>query len=173
VFMAPEWIVNDDVLRRIEGVGMVERMRRFQVGGANRMLDPQRMYRIMEAELQQGEDTFTMSDLFGGLRSGIFGDVRSGGALNLYQRNLQRGYVERLQYLMENEPPSPPSIFVTLFGYTRTDVSQSDIRPYIRGELETIGADVARGATRTGDELTRLHLVDMQARIDDILDTDD
>ena len=53
------------------------------------------------------------------------------------------------------------------------DVSQSDIRAYVRGELNEIQASADRGARRTRNEMTRLHLEDISARITDILDTDD
>ena len=172
VFTPPTWLVHGDVLRRIEGVGMVERMRRYQVGGANRLLDPQKMYRLMEAEIQHGTDTFTMADLFSGLRTGIFGNLRGGDEIGIYNRNLQRGYIERLQYLMENEPPSPPAAFAAAFGLTRTNIGQSDIRPYVRGELEAIKTQLDRAATRTSHNLTRLHLVDLSARIEKVLDKD-
>jgi len=173
VFEAPTWLIEEDVLRRIEGVGMVERMRRYQVGGANQLLDPQKMFRLMEAELQHGAETFTMADLFIGLRTGIFGDLRSGDEIDIYTRNLQRGYIERLAYLMENEPPSPSSAFVAFFGLTATNVSQSDIRPYIRGELEVIKTQIERASTRTSHDLTRLHLVDLSARIKKVLNNED
>ncbi len=50
-----------------------------------------------------------------------------------FRRNLQRGYLERLNYLMTEEPPQASS-FAALFT-TDVDVSQSNIRPFVGGEL--------------------------------------
>ena len=50
------------------------------------------------------------------------------------------------------------------------DVSQSDIRPLVRAQLKTIRGDVQMGARRTRDAMTRAHLEDIVARIDDILE---
>jgi hypothetical protein len=73
---------------------------------------------------------------------------------------------------MENEAPPTPSFFAA-FGFVGVSVSQSDIRAYVRGELEEISRDVGRGLTRTRDAQTRLHLRDVAARIEDVLDADD
>ena len=117
------------------------------------------MYRLMEDELSLGDDAYTMVDLFDDMRTGIFTDVRAGGELDVFQRNLQRGYVERLQFHMENET-------------TGADVSQSDIRAYVRAELHSLKADLDRGATRAAHELTKRHYEDLSARIEETLDTD-
>jgi hypothetical protein len=43
----------------------------------------------------------------------------------------------------------------------------------VRGELETLQSMVDRGAQRTRDSMTRLHLRDLSERIDHILDPAD
>ncbi len=73
---------------------------------------------------------------------------------------------------MENEAPPTPSFFSS-FGFVGVSISQSDIRAYVRGELAEINRDVGRALTRTRDATTRLHLRDLEARIEDILDSDD
>ncbi|MDE2826754.1 MAG: hypothetical protein OXL40_05505, partial [Bacteroidota bacterium] len=70
------------------------------------------------------------------------------------------------------EGPSLPSFF-SAFGMAPVDVSQSDIRAYVRGELESLQTAIDRAARRTRDNMTRLHLRDVSARIDDILDNED
>ena len=54
--------------------------------------------------------------------------------VDTFRRNLQRGYLERMAYLMTQEFNSP---FAFFFG-TTVDVSQSDIRPFVRGQLEEL-----------------------------------
>jgi hypothetical protein len=168
VFATPDWLVNQEVLRRIEGVGAIDRIRRYQVGAVNTLLDPQRMARLIEAEVMIGNDTYTCTEMLSDLREGIWSELDTGTPIDAFRRNLQRGYVERLEYLMTEEP-GPVSSFLAAFGYTNLDVSQSDIRAYVRGELETLQRDVDRNALRTSDRMTRLHLRDISARITDIL----
>ena len=172
VFTTPEWMLNQDVLRRIEGAGAVERLRRYQVGAVNTLLDPQRLARMMEAEAMM-EDTYTSGELFADLRSSIWSELSNRSSIGPFRRNLQRGYLERLEMLMTEEAPPTPSFFAS-FGFVNVDVSQSDIRAYVRGELETVKRDANRAISRgLPDNMTRLHLQDIVIRIDDILDGDD
>ena len=172
-FAAPSWILNSEVLRRIEGVGAMDRIRRYQVGAVNTLLDPIRIGRLMETEaLANGEDVYTLAELLEDLRDGIWTELPAASAIGPFRRNLQRGHLERLEYLMTQEGPSLPSFFSS-FGMAPVDVSQSDIRAYVRGELESLQTAVDRAARRTGDSMTRLHLRDVSARIDDILDNED
>lgn len=172
-FSAPTWVLNSEVLRRIEGVGAMDRVRRYQVGAVNTLLDPIRIGRLMETEaLANGEEVYTFAELLGDLRDGIWTEVSSASAIGPFRRNLQRGHLERLEYLMTQEGPALPSFFSS-FGMAPVDVSQSDIRAHVRGELESLQTAIDRAARRTGDSMTRLHLRDVSARIDDILDNED
>ncbi|MDE2834000.1 MAG: zinc-dependent metalloprotease [Bacteroidota bacterium] len=173
VFATPSWLLHTDVLRRIEGVGAMDRVRRYQVSAVNTLLDPIRIGRMLESDaLANGETIYTFAELLEDLRTGIWGELSNSSAIGPFRRNLQRGHLERLEYLMTQEAPSVPSFFAS-FGMAPIDVSQSDIRAYVRGELQTLRTRASRAAVRTRDNMTRLHLQDIVARIDDILDTDD
>ena len=172
VFHTPDWLLNQDVLRRIEGVGAMDRLRRYQVGAVNTLLDVQRLARMIEAEVMMGDDTYTCGEMLADMRNAIWSELGNRSAIDAFRRNLQRGHIERLEYLMTQEAPPVPSFFAS-FGFTGIDVSQSDIRAYVRGELETIKRDASVAQVRTRDNMTRLHLKDVIARIDDILDMDD
>ena len=172
VFTTPEWMLKEEVLRRIEGAGTIDRLRRFQVGAVNTLLDPQRLARMMEAEVMM-DDTYTCSEFFEDLRNSIWSELSSRSSVDLFRRNLQRGYLERLEMLMTEEAPRPPSFWAS-YGFVNIDVSQSDIRAYVRGELETLKRDTNRALSRgLPDSLTRLHFQDVVQRIDNILDQDD
>ncbi len=172
-FHTPKWMLAEDVLRRIEGVGAMDRLRRYQVGAVNTLLDPQRLTRMIEAEIMMGNDTYTCAELFDDMRSAIWSELQNRSTIDAFRRNLQRGHLERLEYLMTNEAPPVPSFFAS-YGFTNVDVSQSDIRAYVRGELETLKRDAALALRRgVRDNISRLHLRDVIARIDSILDPED
>ncbi|MEM8486863.1 MAG: zinc-dependent metalloprotease [Bacteroidota bacterium] len=172
VFHTPDWMLNEDVLRRIEGVGAVERLRRYQVGAVNTLLEHQRLARMMEAEVMHGNDTYTVSEMMADMRQAIWSELGDRSSIDAFRRNLQRGHLERLEYLMTQEASPVPSFFAS-FGFTSIDVSQSDIRAYARGELETLKRDATVAERRARDNMTRLHLKDVIARIDHILDPED
>ncbi len=171
VFTTPDWLLNNEVLRRIEGVGAMDRMRRYQSAAVSLLLDPQRLGRMMEAEAVADGEVYTMSEMLSDLRSSIWAELSSASAIGPFRRNLQRAHLERLEWLMTEEPPTVPSV-LSQFGFANIDVSQSDIRAYVRGELESLQSGARRAAARTGDRITRLHLEDIEARIEDILEVE-
>ena len=161
-FATPTWMLDRAILDRTEGVGSVERVRRAQENTLNQLLSPARMGRIFENEAVSGSDAYTAIEMMGDLRNGLWSELRSGQTIDIYRRNLQRAYIERLNYLMTEEPSNN-------FGAS-IDVSQSDIRPLVRAELKSLRTQVSNGLSRTTDRMSRYHLEDAIARIDDILD---
>jgi hypothetical protein len=128
------------------------------------------MARILEAEAMSEDDVYGLGDVFADLRGGIWAELESGDAIDPYRRNLQRGYLERLDYLMTAEVEAPPPEYRQYIDFTPVDVSQSDIRARVRAELKTLRENVQQGLRRTTDDTTRMHLNDVLARIDQTLE---
>lgn len=169
-FQTPTWMIEADVLRRVEHAGMLNRVREAQVGVLELVLDPQRMARVLETEALAKGDVYTLGEVFVDLREGIWTELDEGAAINPYRRNLQRGYLEQMDELMTTEVEPPPEEFREFIDFTPVDVSQSDIRAYVRGELQTLRDEVERGLRRTSDERTQMHLNDVLVRIERILE---
>ena len=72
--------------------------------------------------------------------------------------------LERVGYLMTEQPAS------NRFQRTAPNMSRSDIRPLLRAQLADLRDEVERAAGRIGDRVTRAHLQDVMARIDNILE---
>ena len=73
--------------------------------------------------------------------------------MDAYRRNLQRGYLDLLGDKLNG----------------RAAVTD-DQRPFIRGELRALSADVTKALVRTTDRATRMHLEDARDQIAKILD---
>ena len=127
------------------------------------------MARLLENEEVNGSKAYGLLDMMTDLREGLFNEVRNGKTINRYRRNLQRAYIERLEMLMTEEQSAIPAAYRRYVSRSNIDVSQSDIRPVVRGELETLQGQVKRASNRTGDKMTKYHLKDLAERIDLIL----
>jgi hypothetical protein len=173
VFATPTWMLNEDILRRLEHAGALNRVRAAQVAVINEVLDFSRLARLIEVEARYGKATnYTMGNLFTDLRKNIWSELAAGKNIDAYRRNLQRGYLERMEYLMTQEQPPMmiPDEWREFFGVTNIDVSQSDIRAYTRGELVTLQGEVKAALLRyAGNQEMRYHLQDVLQRIDNIL----
>lgn len=167
----PTWMLDEAILTRIEHAGAVERIRSAQARTLNRILDFSRMQRMIETEARGVGTVYTLAEMMGDVREAVWTELSDNAAIDPYRRNLQRAYIERMEFLMTNELPTLPAAFRGFL--TSVDVSQSDIRAFTRGELETLKTDIDRSLRRTNDRTKQLHLRDIRARIDDILDADD
>ena len=169
-FATPAWMIDEDILTRIEHAGAVERIRQRQVGVVNNVLDPSRMQRLIESGARMGEEAYTLADMMVDLRSGVWTELQGRGEpIDTYRRNLQRGYLERMKWLMTEEPPRPTGPFARFFSNTTVDVSQSDIRAFVRGELNALKQEIQIAIPRAPDTETRYHLEDALVRIEEIL----
>jgi hypothetical protein len=174
-FQPPAWLVEADVLRRIEASGALDRVRAAQVSVVNMLLRPQRMARLLEAEAVADGEAYALGTMLDDLRTGVWSELDGGDAIGPYRRNLQRGYLERMGYLLSDDaqPDDLPDAYSDYIIETPVNVGQSDIRAHVRSELNTLREDVEQGLRRTADAATRMHLEDVLVRIDNILEGDE
>ncbi|WP_247231872.1 zinc-dependent metalloprotease [Telluribacter sp. SYSU D00476] len=169
-FVTPSWMIDDNILRRFEGVGMVERVRSAQERVLNSVLEPGRMARLIENQTLNGNKAYGLLTMMGDLRGGIWTELKTNKVPDTYRRNLQRAYLDRMEYLMTREPAAVSASARSFINYTPVRVSQSDIRAVIRGELQQLQADIRRAIPLAKDTMTRYHLNDSLVRIETILD---
>ena len=131
-------------------------------------MDFGRMQRLLENENINGSSAYGLYDMMKDLRSGLFSELRTGRKIDIYRRNLQRAYIDRMEFIMTNDQPSVPAQFRRFFGGTRVNVSQSDIRAVVRAELKSLRSQLrsAGGA----DTMSRIHIADALERVNKILD---
>ena len=170
LFATPTWMINQDIIRRFEPAGMVERVRASQVSTLNNLLDPARLARLIENEALNASSAYSLIDLCNDLRNGIFSELGTGESIDTYRRNLQRAYVDRMNYLLTEDIKIPASEFWQFTSFAPINGSQSDLRAVARAELKTLQRLVDRALLRTPDAMTRYHLEDLKERIKNILD---
>jgi hypothetical protein len=167
-FSSPTWAFNQEILDRINQATAVETFRNAQSRVLASVVDASRIARLIEYENRTDGDTYTAFEMMDDLRNGIFSEVRSNENIDVHRRYLQRAYVEEMAELMDLETTGGG-----WFG-PRINVSQSDIRANVRNQLTILKRDVDR-ALRSGgfNRVTRTHLEDVSATIEDILNGDD
>lgn len=137
LFDTPEWLLDNNIFDKIENAGSVERVRGFQTRTLNNLLDFGRMARMLENEAMNDADAYSLVTMMSDLRAGLFSELRSRQAIDIYRRNLQRAYVERLEFIMTEDQSGG-----RFFSGTRVNVGQSDIRAVVRAELKDLKRDL-------------------------------
>ena len=151
-FTTPDWLLNKDILDRIESSGAIERVQSLQSRVLNYLLSEDRLLRMIENE-QLHDSKYAVIELLEDLRKGIFSELYNGKKVDAYRRNLQRSYVDiAISYIQKIEEGD--------------DVSGTDIIALMRGELETLQSQLNRMQYSTSDRLSRYHYKDLIARIE-------
>lgn len=154
LFATPNWLVDAEILSRIQQDGLVDRMRGIQVRILNRLTREEMLMRMIENEALNGGDAYTITSLFSDMRQGIWSELYNGRTIDTYRRNLQKEHVDRLGELMNLE---------------EDEFANSDIPSVARATLSRLERDVRSGLARQNNATSRFHLQDIQKRIDAIL----
>ncbi len=167
-FTTPKWLLEENILRNISHASTLERVRSLQVRSLNGLLNASRMQRMIETEALENKNVYTLLNMMDDLRKGVFSEAYNQRKTDAFRRNLQRAYIERMHFLMTEEPTQDVPAFFANF-ITVVDVSQSDIRAVIKGELKLLKNTLVSASGRVGDRITKYHFQDLVERIDDIL----
>jgi len=155
LFRTPQWLIDKEILQRIEAEGMMDRLRGAQVSVLNNLFNGDRLLRLQESHVLHGSDTYSLQALFNDTRQGIFSELGGGKAIDPFRRNLQRAYIEKMEELM-------------MLKEDKYD--QSDIKALARGTLKQLKTSVGKALKNTDGAVTEMHLEDMIARIDAIFE---
>ncbi|MAZ73075.1 MAG: zinc-dependent metalloprotease [Flavobacteriaceae bacterium] len=167
-FETPSWLLDPAILQNIDHAGYFERMRRLQARHLDNLLSFDRLGRLIDAETTNIE-YYSALEMLQDVRSGIWSEVNSGGNVNIYRRNLQRSYIDRMEYLMTKESPKARRGSIGFEGTLTFDVSTSDVRPLVRGELVALQRQLNLAKRRSVNTVTKYHYEDAIARIEQIL----
>ncbi|MGH7443288.1 MAG: zinc-dependent metalloprotease, partial [Longimicrobiales bacterium] len=99
-FTTPMWMLDEDVLRRIDSPSAVERMQAAQARALGLVFNPARLERLIEQEARLGARAYTLGELFTDVRAGVWSEMTSGRTIDVYRRNLQRAYIDEMASLM-------------------------------------------------------------------------
>ena len=153
VFSTPEWMLDSDILDRIQGTGAVDQVASRQSSALNQVLNVTRMKRLVEQEAFHGNRAYTLGEMMNDLREAVWREAMNGRATDAYRRNLQRAYLERMKDLMMDDA-----------------AQASDVAPFARGQLMTLRDELETASMNNRHEATRLHFVDAVIRIETMLD---
>jgi len=171
-FTTPMYFLDADVLRRIEPTGFVDRIRTRQTTLLNALFQDARLSRLAEqgAMLAAGS-AYTLADLFGDVRRGVFSELAAARpVVDAYRRNLQQAFVDQMDRLISTPLAfQPPPGFTPFPGFVPPPPRPADARALARLELQELQAALRAAVAKPTDRATRAHLVDLQARIDRIL----
>lgn len=141
-FHTPTFLIHPEVSRMFEPDGVMARIRTSQLSVLNRLLQDQRIQRMIEIQAQDGDNAYAPTEFLSDVRHGIWSELADPSvSVDAYRRNLQDGYIEELAVKI-NE---------------RT-AGMSDVRALLRAELETLSGEINDALPKSKDAATHAHL---------------
>ncbi len=151
-FTTPSFVIRPDVLRRIEPVGTLDRIRTSQQRVLATLLAESRINRLVEQEAINGAIAYRPTEFFTDLRRAVWREVDAASVqIDPYRRNLQRAYLDAMSDKVNSRVGG-------------------ESRPLARGELRSLDTSVRAAIAKAADRTTRLHLQDVRDQIARILD---
>jgi hypothetical protein len=164
-FAEPNWLMKKEILTKITGEGVIERMRSVQAGFINALLNSNRLQRLAEASQLEGENFYSLDQLFYDLRAGIFSEAYQRKSISMPRRALQRAFLDRMDKMLNPEEQNGRP----RFGPPPVVVANTDIQAVAKADLKVLQADLKKAVRRQKDKMSAYHLQDLVDRIDNIL----
>ena len=169
LFETPTWMIDKDILDKIQFAGAVDQIRGLQSSYLNRILDFGRLARVIENEALNGSKSYSLDELMLDLKNGIFSELKNNSNIDIYRRNIQRAFIQRLGYLMK-ENQNIPSFVRSSSSTTRVKVDESDIRSSTLGILIDLRRELNKAQKKySSNKSVKNHLMYCAGLINNIL----
>lgn len=144
VFNSPTWLIDQELARKIEPNGLVDRVKNIQTRSLNILFNTGRLNRLIENESLIGNRAYTLLELFNDSKNRIFK-----GNQDVYRRNLQRAYIDKLVSIIESD---------------NDDINSSDIKAVARGTLQSLSKELKW--SKNPKSIREMHINDLKERIE-------
>ncbi|MCI2227660.1 zinc-dependent metalloprotease [Polaribacter sp. MSW13] len=151
VFSTQNWLLDKNILNKIDESGYTERFLRYQNRHLNTLLNTNTLKRMIDAEVIQS-NFYPASEMIRDLRKGIFSETNSLKNVDVYRRNLQKSFIQKIETLLIDKK-----------------AKNTDISSIVRGELEALKYQLNTASKRATNRITKYHYKDCLVMVNNIL----
>ena len=163
LFKTPTWLLDQNILAKINPDNGVELIKSIQDGTLSNLLSLDRMARLMETS-SMNKANYSIDELMSDLKRGIFSELRTNTAIDVYRRNLQKAFVSKLIDAISLDKNA-----VANFNGRRIVIADTDLPSIARGHLIELRSQLKAANALATDRLSKFHIADLVARIDKAL----
>lgn len=151
IFSTPVWLLDTTVLSRV-GESPTQIVGKSQDMVLNHLLSASTLAKLSVSQAMYGDKSYHLTDYFNDINSAIWKELKSHDNIDIYRRNLQRSYLDRL---------------IELSGKSAKDYR--DVGPIVKAGLKELHRAMKKAASKTKDSITEYHLKYMMERLDPIV----
>lgn len=169
LFTTPTWLVQPKIAD-LTGANAMTTILGIQNSVLGRLLSNNTFNKMFRAEASGEKNIYTATEMVTDLRNGIWSELASHKAINIYRRNLQKAYVEQLVGNLKSDGPaitvSAGRGFVLPSDYSKT----TDAISIAKAQLRILQGEIRAALPAYKDGASRAHLLDVNDRITEVLD---
>ena len=172
LFSTPKWLLDQNILSKINPESGVEAIKGMQDATLSSLLAGDRMVRLIETS-SMSKSNYTVDELISDLKNGIFSELKGSGSIDVYRRNIQKLYVDKMIELLKPGTAMVRAVPVGVtYGFTtrKVNLAQTDLPSIARGQLNSLKNEMKLASSRMNDRMSRYHLQDLISRIGEALD---
>jgi hypothetical protein len=169
LFKTPSWLVQSNIAE-LTGTNALSTILGVQTNILSRLLGNNTFNKLFRYEAN-ATAAYSANDMITDLRKGIWSELASRKAIDIYRRNLQKAFVERLITNLQTDNNPPPAA-LAVFGISSSNYSKTtDAISIVKMQLRTLQSEIRNALPAYKDAASRAHLQDVNDRITEALDT--
>ncbi|MFV8373140.1 zinc-dependent metalloprotease [Flavobacterium sp. LB2P74] len=172
LFITPKWLLDQNILSKINPENGVEAIKGMQDATLSSLLAGDRIVRLIETS-SMSKNNYSADELVNDLKNGIFSELKGSSSIDVYRRNIQKLYVDKMIELLKPGTAMVRSVPVGVtYGFTtrKVNLAQTDLPSISRGQLNSLKNEMKLASSRMTDRMSKYHLQDLISRIGQALD---
>jgi hypothetical protein len=166
LFTTPTWLL-DKKLFALAGAADHSNISSLQSIVLNKLLSGYTIDKLVQFEAYDPARAYTATEMLADLKKGIWMELASAKPIDIYRRNLQKLYVEKLTALVK------PVKLAISFNLQMQGVElnrHNDALSIVKGHIKNLDMDIKKALSNVKDTQTRWHLQDVHERLMEALD---
>lgn len=171
LFDTPKWLLQKEIISRIRPNFGTDAIRGLQENYLNNIFSTGTLQRLIESNTLDAAN-YGADELVEDMRKIVWSEVDARKPVDAFRRNLQKVYVERILFLLDQKAvvggPSVRNWGVVT--YPGVNPAKSDISSIMLAELRILQTKIKAALPLIADKMTKYHLQDMLFRIEKALE---
>ncbi len=163
LFSTPKWLI-DEKLFKVTGMVDPATISSLQATVLTRLFGANTIKKLLQFEAFEGAKAYTATEMLNDLKKGIWSELPAHQPIDMYRRNLQKVYTEKLIGSIQ-----PAATGVSLPGRGPIDPA-TDGSSLIKGQMRSLLNEINTVLPAIKDTDTRFHLQDISERLKHALD---
>jgi len=168
LFNTPKWLIDENITK-YTGDNGITTIASLQDAVLARLINNTTIAKLLRFEAE-GENAYSAMEMMSDLKKGIWSEVAARQPIDIYRRNLQKSYVDRLIRIVDPAPAATAAVAAGGFGGAQQAATRNnDVVSISKMQLRSLASEIRAALPSYKEGITRAHLMDVLDRINEAL----